>query len=457
MDFLNRTLETSRLSSILKNKSPKLIVVYGRRRLGKTRLLQELMETEDIYFISDQRERPLQIKAFAKQVAYKLPDFDKAIYTDWESFFISLRRQVNENFTLFIDEFPYLVKNAPELPSILQKLKDSPEGLPFHLVLCGSSQQMMQKMVLDHSSALYGRSNEILKITPLNIYYLKKALKCSYKEAIEEYAVWGGVPRYWELRLQQNSLQEAIIHHIFDIHGILHEEPLRLFLDDTRDSVQMHTLISIIATGAHRLSEIASRIGKPATQLNRPLQRLIELGYIKREIPFGMSKRNTKKSLYKIAEPFILFYYRFVLPEITSLELGYTKQIYQHTVKEQFPDHCAETWEELCRQAIPVLFKNNFFSPGSRWWGNDCDNNPAEIDIISESYDKKELIIGEVKWSSNRNIKAIVKKLNEKVEKFPGSKNRTIRKTLFLKEKVANVPFDYYVFSPKEVIETFKT
>lgn len=453
MKFLNRNKEISRLRKSFKSDGFRLIVIYGRRRLGKTRLLQQIAKDDDIYFIADQRESIVQIQSLAKQIAVKNKDFDRVSYPDWLSLFISLAKWTDKRRTLFIDEFPYLVKNKPELPSIIQKLIDNEENLPFNLVLCGSSQQMMQKMVIDQNAALYGRAHEIIKINPMNIYWLKEALACSYEDAIEEYSVWGGVPRYWEIRQKAGSFQEAIINQVFDFHGLLHEEPLRLFLDDTRDSVQMHTLISIIASGASRLSEIGSRIGKPVTQLNRPLQRLIELGYIKREIPFGLSKRNTKKSLYKVADPFMHFYYKFVIPEKTSLELGHTEQIYDHVLKESFSDYCSEIWEELCRLAVPALMKSTLFTAGERWWGNDLLNKPSEIDIVAESRNKKEILLGEAKWSSSRNILAVMKKLDHKSQFLPFTKGKTIHKVLFLKSKPAKVPEDYIIFTPKDVVE----
>jgi len=455
MEFLNRQDEIQRLFRTLNSKEASFIVLYGRRRLGKTRLLQQIMQQDDIYFIADQRESTAQRETFARLVANRLNGFDSVHYPDWESILTALGHRTDKRFTLFIDEFPYLVKNTPELPSIIQKFRDQHPSLPFNLVLCGSSQQMMQKMVIDHHAPLYGRADEILKINPMNIYWLKEALGYSCQEAVEEYSVWGGVPRYWEIRKQESTLKQAVINQIFDIHGVLHEEPMRLFLDDTRDSVQMHTLISIIASGVHRLSEIASRVGKPATQLNRPLQRLIELGYVKREIPWGVSKRNAKKTLYKIAEPFIHFYYRYVIPEKSSLELGYTQQIFDHVVKPQFSDYCSEIWEDLCRQALPALFKKNFFEPGRRWWGNDLNRKPMEIDIMAESRDKRELIIGEAKWSSTRNISALLKELDKKAESFPKGPHKKIHKALFVKENPADIHEGYHIFTPTDVVQSY--
>ena len=454
MDFLNRKDEIARLNRTFGTNQSKLAVVYGRRRLGKTRLLQQVLKKDDIYFIADQRESAIQIESFARLIAAKIEAFDKVTYPDWESLFISLSKRIKKGITVFIDEFPYLVKNAPALPGIIQTLVDSRESLSFHLVLCGSSQQMMQKMVIDHSSPLYGRADEIIKIAPMSVYWLKQALNCSYAEAIEEYSVFGGVPRYWEIRNEAATLKEAITRQIFNIHGVLHEEPQRLFLDDTRDAVQMHTLISVIATGAHRLSEISSRLGKPATQLNRPLQKLIELGYIKREIPWNLSIRNTKKTLYKINDPFIHFYYRYVIPNKTSLELGYIDQIYRNVFQKTFSDFSSEAWEEMCRRAIPGLFEKNIFEPGSRWWGTGINKQPIEIDIVAQSFDKKKILIGEAKWSSNRNIPAVIRQLEQRAGELPFTQGKKVILSLFLKEKPQkDILSNVLVFTPEDIVK----
>lgn len=454
MDFLNRKDEIVRLDRALGTGRSKLVVVYGRRRLGKTRLLQQVLKKDDIYFIADQRESAIQIESFARLIATKIEAFDKVTYPDWESLFISLGKRVKKGITVIMDEFPYLVKNDPALPSIIQKSVDQRESPGFHLVLCGSSQQMMQKMVIDHSSPLYGRADEIIKIAPMSVYWLKQALNCSYAEAVEEYSVWGGVPRYWEIRNEAASLKEAVTRQVFDIHGVLHEEPQRLFLDDTRDAVQMNTLISVIANGAHRLNEISSRLGKPATQLNRPLQKLIELDYIKREIPWNLSIRNTKKTLYKINEPFIHFYYRFVIPHKTSLELGYVDQIYRNVFQKAFSDFCSEVWEELCRRAIPHLFENSLFEPGTRWWGTGINKEPVEIDIVAQSFDKKKILIGEAKWSSNRNIQAVIRQLEQRAGELLFTREKEVVLALFLKEKpTKDISSGVLVFTPEDIVK----
>jgi len=456
MDFVNRIQEIERINHLRTQKESMLLILYGRRRIGKTRLLQEIKTDYDIHFIADQSETPLQIEAFARIAERHIAEFDSAIYPDWESFFLTLNERLGNKTTVIIDEFPYLVKNAPELPSIIQRLFDERSKLSFHLVLCGSSQQMMQNLVADSTSPLYGRANEIIKLLPLNIYWLKDALKCSWTEAVEEYCIWGGIPRYWDLRIQESGMKNAVIKHILDRNGVLHEEPVRLFLDDTRDTVQMSTLITIVSSGLHRLSEIASRIGKPATHLNRPLQRLIDLGYLKREIPYGTSPRKAKRTLYKVSDPFINFYFRFVVPDKTSLELGLAEMIYDDVVMPGFTEYCSGYWEDICRTSIPLLFRDKLFAPGSRWWSGSRPENQTEIDIVSISKDGTEIIVAEVKWAASINIASLCHDLDKKIDKIPGAVDKKIRKVLFLKNKPDYIPKGYSIYTPEEVIMAFQ-
>ncbi|MBN2396267.1 MAG: ATP-binding protein [Candidatus Atribacteria bacterium] len=455
MKFLNRKKEIAGINKSLSFDEARLIVVYGRRRLGKTRLLQQIKGNKTLYFVADQREKTMQIESFVKTLSSRFSGFDSVKYPDWESVFYMLNQHSDEKFVLIIDEFPYLVKNAPELPSLFQKIFDSRDNLKYHLVVCGSSQQMMHKLVMDYTAPLYGRADIILKIGPMNIFWIKEALQCSYIEAVEEFSVWGGVPRYWEIREKEQSLKEAVINQLFDVNGLLYEEPFRLFLDDTNDIVQMSTIISIIASGANRLSEVASRIAKPSTHLNRPLNKLIELGYLKREIPFGLNDKNAKKTLYKINDPFISFYYKFVVPNKSAIEIGIGSRIFEEIVAPQLPMHYGSNWEELCRNSIPFLFPEKLFNPGKRCWGTNIHKQQSEIDIIASSNDGTELIIAEAKWSSNINVNALIQNLEKKVEGFQVSgKVKKVHKVLFLKELPTKIKNDIIVFTPEQVINS---
>ena len=148
----------------------------------------------------------------------------------------------DEKYALCLDEFPYLVELSPELPSVLQKLIDKKQ-LKYNLVLCGSSQNMMYGLFLDSAAPLYGRADEIMRLAPIRLPYIKEALNLDAMNAIEEYAVLGGVPRYWELRENRNSLVDAIWHNILSVNWILYEEPVKLFQDDMKDIVKTSTIM----------------------------------------------------------------------------------------------------------------------------------------------------------------------------------------------------------------------
>jgi len=223
--------------------------------------------------------------------------FDRVIYPDWEALFEGLNYRTTNQFTLCLDEFPYLAKFS-RTSVVTSKMIDA-KTLKYNLIICGSSQQLMQGLALESTSPLYGRANQVLKISPIGIQYLHELLEGSYTETIEEYSVWGGVPRYWEIRLQSNSLKEAITYNLLNAQGTLYEEPYRLFIDDMRDIVQASTLLSLIGNGANRISEIAARANKPATSISGPLDKLITLGYIEREIPFGENQKAVRKDFTK--------------------------------------------------------------------------------------------------------------------------------------------------------------
>ena len=303
MKFVDRIDEAARLKDALAREKSSLVVMYGRRRLGKSTLIKRVLSENDVYFLADRSEGQHQRALLAKVIAQVFPDFEKLSYPDWESMFRAVNYRTDKRFTLCLDEFPYLVEQSPELPSVLQKLVDEKQ-LKYNLVLCGSSQNMMYGLFLDSTAPLYGRADEIMRLTPIRLPYIQEALNLNAMNAIEEYAIWGGVPRYWELRENRISLDDAMWHNILSVNGALYEEPIKLFQDDVKDIVKTSTIMSYIGTGANRLSEIAARCNEPATNLSRPLKKLVDLGFLEKDVPFGIDEKNAKKSLYKIADPF---------------------------------------------------------------------------------------------------------------------------------------------------------
>ena len=457
MKFVDRIDEAARLKDALAREKSSLVVMYGRRRLGKSTLIKRVLSDTDVYFLADRSEGQHQRVLLAKVIAQVFPDFDKLTYPDWESMFRAVNYRTDKRFTLCLDEFPYLVEQSSELPSVLQKLVDE-KLLKYNLVLCGSSQNMMYGLFLDSTAPLYGRADEIMKLAPIRLPYIQEALSLDAMNAIEEYAVWGGVPRYWELRENQNSLNDALWHNILSVNGTLYEEPIKLFQDDVKDIVKTSTIMSYIGTGANRLSEIAARCNEPATNLSRPLKKLIDLGFLEKDVPFGIDEKNAKKSLYKIADPFMAFYYQFVVPNRSFIELGRRLPIEQ-ALTAHLSEYVSMQWEKLCRDAVTGNLVNGVvYGKAKRWWGSvlNEDKKPeqVEFDVMAESLDKKYLLVGECKWTTQENGKQLTAELLRKAILLPFAQNYTNVPVLFLK----NAPKDdaRNAILPKDVIELMK-
>ena len=457
MNFVDRIEETARLRDALSREKSSLVVVYGRRRLGKSTLIKRVLLDCDVYFLADRSEGQHQRTLLAKVVAQVFPDFDKLTYPDWESLFRAVNYRTDKRFTLCLDEFPYLVEQSPELPSVLQKLVDEKQ-LKYNLVLCGSSQNMMYGLFLDSTAPLYGRADEIMRLTPIRLPYIQEALDLDAVSAVEEYAVWGGVPRYWELRENRNSLSDALWHNILSINGNLYEEPIKLFQDDVKDIVKTSTIMSYIGSGANRLSEIAARCNEPATNLSRPLKKLIDLGFLEKDVPFGIDEKNAKKSLYKIADPFMAFYYQFVVPNRSFIELGRRLPLEQ-ALTAHFSEYVSMHWEKQCRDAVTGNMVNGIVcGKAKRWWGpvlnEKKEPEQIEIDVMAESLDKKYLLVGECKWTNQENGKQQTAELLRKANLLPFAKNYKILPVLFLK----NAPKDDVgnAMLPENVVELMK-
>jgi AAA+ ATPase superfamily predicted ATPase len=449
--FVNRVNEKNRLIHALAQPRTQLIVLYGRRRCGKSTLLREVMTGDSVFFTADLREPPLQIAALSKSVGALIPGFDRVFYPDWESLFLAMNRSLHTWITLCLDEFPYLVKNSPGLPSVLQKLMDERDTLLFHLVLCGSSQQMMEGVAINSNAPLYGRADEIMRIGPMSPADLASFLQLPSSQAIEEFGVWGGVPRYWEIRLKERSLEKAVIYHVLDPLGILHDEPERLFADELRTSVQAFSVISLIAGGCNRLSEIAGRLNKPATQLSRILSFLTGLGYIRREIPFGETARSTKKSLYKINDPFLNFYFSFVVPNTSLLGAGLTGTVWNE-VRSRSGIYVSQIWEEECRKKIPLIeIGGKRFNNASRWWGAGLDGKQMEIDLVALSQDRTSLLVGEAKWTEQADATEAERQLCKKIGVLPFVRDKKIVKALFLKSKPRNHSGETILFDADDI------
>ena len=438
---------------LLSKEEPGFAIVRGRRRVGKSTLVKKVLTDGDIYFEADRTDAATQMSNFCYVASHVFEGFDDAEYKNWRSLLVALNYRATGKFTVCLDEFPYLVESDPSLPSVIQTLLDS-ESLKYNIILCGSSQTMMYDLTHDEASPLFGRKEADFNIRPIRLPYLQEALGLSAIETIENYAIWGGIPRYWRLREGSSSLREAIDEQVLSSFGALYEEPQHLFRDDFRDIVKTATIMTIVGGGATRLKEIAAKCNEPATNLSRPLSKLIDLGYLEKDIPFGASVKDSKKSLYRIADPFLYFHYKFVPANKSFIELGRTELI-NNLLDQRLPELTGYWWERLCRDAVTGNTIGGItYSEARRWWGQvlvDGEYREVELDVVAESLDKKHILIGECKWTSGENGRLLTNELKNIAPYLPFFKDKKLEIVLFTK----NTPSDDVGNSllPQDVIE----
>lgn len=404
MRFLNRQDELARLDALMA-RGGGFAAVHGRRRVGKTRMLVEwVRRNAGVYTVADQSSPEVQRRYLAEALGERLPGFADVGYRDWRLLLSRISREaaaIGWRGPLVLDELPYLVLGSPELPAVMQRWLDH-EAQDLVVVVAGSSQQMMQGLVLDGDAPLYGRAREILEVRPLDPRLIPVALRIDDpRVAVEHYTAWGGVPRYWELAADvSGSCQRRIDHLALDPLGPLHREPDRLILEELPPAVEVRALLDAIGGGAHRLTEIAGRIGRPATSLGRPIQRLLGMGLGRREVPFGEDERASRRSLYRIADPFTRLWFRVVAPHRGLLATA-TPESRRALLARYWPQLLGEGWEELCRLLLPTLDTRSDlgalgpWGPPSRWWRG----SEPEWDLVARSVDRRRLLLGEAKVS----------------------------------------------------------
>lgn len=466
MNFIDRQKEIKRLERSLQSEKIRFIVVYGRRRLGKSTLIKKVLKSSDVYFEADLNEPAIQIKLLADTMRMTYPTLADARFDTWDSLLLHFNKICEQNCTLCLDEFPYLVKKNPVLPSILQRLIDSGK-LRFNLIICGSSQRMMKKIILDASEPLYGRADEKICLNPIPLPYWKEEMNMSAIEAFEEYSVWGGVPRYWVLREDYDNLWEAVSQLILDEHGALSDEPNSLFIDDGGEVASYSSIMTALGEGKNKFSAIADTIGRKTTDISVPLLNLREMSYVYKEVPFGENQDKSRKTLYRIKDPFMAFYYRFIAPNKSYLALGKIDPLLAR-IQTSMNSHVSPFWERFCAEAVSLreLFGKEW-GMASRWWGNvpiydengkPCGHEDIEFDVVAECNDKSSVLIGECKWTAPDFADRLLRTMKAKVAKTPIFANRDIVYVLFLREPPIgdNIPDDVHILYPDDIIRLLK-
>lgn len=447
VDFLNRHEELERLDRALRPGS--LVAIWGRRRVGKSRLLIEWCRCRDgLYTVADQSSPTVQRRYMAAAIAQRFAGFADVEYPDWRSLLARLSAEaarVGWPGPVIIDELPYLVAADPTIAAALQNWVDSTAPRPC-AVVSGSSQQMMHGAVLDASAPLYGRAVEAFAVRPLLPRHLGEAFgldQAAPRHLVSLYALWGGMPRYWELAAPWTGrpgadgrwLEDAVDALVLDPSGPLHDEAERLLALEVPPAAALRPLLDAIGAGAHRLSEIAGRLGRAASSLSRPLATLTAMQLVRRETPFGSPPRTGKRALYRIDDPFLRLWFRTVAPHRAMLGAA-PKETRLTYWRNAWPTLAATAWEELCRRAVPLLHRSDTalgrlgpWEPAQRYWRG----NAAELDIVARSVDGERLLIGEAKWSSRplRQLRANLPS-DAAALRLPGAGERELVRALFV-------------------------
>ncbi len=378
LPFVNREAELAELDAAARKGG--LVVVYGRRRVGKTRLLRHWLERHDgLYSQAIEASRALQIAQVFEDVRPRLDT--QLVPKTWPELFEILRLQ-RRKWALCLDELPYLTATDPTLPSQLQRWID--DGLPAGclLLLAGSSTRMMHDLFLHRAAPLYGRARKLVQVQPMDYAAFCRAchLDAADMDAFEQFACVGGVPRYWEFVEPEYDAVRLASALYFDFAPYMEEEPQRLLRDEGIHGVNALAVLEAIGRGAERPSEIAARLGTAQTNLSRLFQHLMDASVLVRELPFGESERSTKRSLYRISDPALRFFYRVYSPH-RSLWRGHPLAVRRKLIH----DHAATVFEDVCRARYPGA---------RRYWERDL-----EIDLVApDPDDASGLVVAEVKW-----------------------------------------------------------
>ena len=423
MKFIGRQAELTKLNTEYAHDSS-FVVIYGRRRIGKTTLIKEFLKKKTaFYFLATEELESQSMKRLAGVVARTInnPLLQKAIFTDWLDLFqVIADYKPEEKKVLVIDEFPYLVKINPAFPSVLQNawdeiLKDS----NVMLILSGSLIGMMQKYALSYDSPLYGRRTAQMRLAPLTFTEIYAVQKISFEKAVEQYAVTGGVPKYLEFFEDGRELEEQLEENVLSKSGFLYEEPNFLLKSESVTAVNYFSIIKVIADGHHKLGKIAGVLGQETSALTPYLSTLIDLGFIEKRTP--VTEKNPEKSrkgLYFIADNFVRFWFRYVYPYKGELELDNVQIVLDEIGKDFVAKFVAFVYEDISRNIFANLCKNGdiSFVPSriGSYWLNDYDGD-TEIDVMAADSRNKLIFVGECKYHAKPVDISVYFALKEKV------------------------------------------
>jgi AAA+ ATPase superfamily predicted ATPase len=458
--FINRTDELNYLEHLNKSKEARLLILYGRRRIGKTELLKQFSKgKKNLFFSSDLSSEQEQLRQFTEKIFHVTGDsfLQAQTFNSWEALFNYIFDHLPEKVPLIIiDEFPYLCISNSALPSILQKIWDEKaKKSNIFLILCGSYMSFMEKKVLGSKSPLYGRRTGQIILPPLKFKDISGFFPdYSLKDTVYCYAVLGGTPAYLQRFDSKKTIEQNIKNEILDKNSLLYSEPRFLLMEELREPSVYFSILKAIAFGKTRLNEIVQETGlKDSYKVNKYISVLRGLHIIRREVPVTEDKpHKSKKGIYLLDDPFFRFWFRYIFPNMSHLEIGDINFVWEEKIKTDLDSFVGFIFEDICIQRLKILNKDNklpFKAKNiGRWW-----SRKDEIDIMA--FDNKgSFLFCECKWTSNKIGLNTFEDLQKKTYKFPKalrkyygffSKFGFSKKLALLSEKRKDILlFDYY-------------
>lgn len=385
------------------------IVIYGRRRVGKTALINEFCKDKPTIFFSALNTTGKEnLEALSRSImSFERPDSESVPeFSSYDAALNELTSLSKEKRIVFvIDEYPYLAKAKPAISAMLQHIIDHrwAESRMF-LILCGSSMSFMENQVLGKESPLYGRRTGQFKIEPLD--YKETAVfhpDLSAEDYSLVYGITGGVPHYINKLDIRGSVDEALLDNFFDRSSYLYEEPGNLLKQELREPAIYNAIIKAIAEGASRMNEIKMKVGEENSLISKYLKTLIDLGIVRKETP--VTEKPGKKTIYLLADNFFRFWYRFVPVNMSAIDSGRIVKIYPHAVKQYLPDYMGLIFEKMCQDYL-LYYSDNLpieLNEIGQWWGADPGKRKqVQIDIVGTPAEGKEYIIGSCKYRNEK-------------------------------------------------------
>ena len=445
--FIGRKNELDALNEYHQRSGFQMPVIYGRRRVGKTRLIREFCRGKRAFiYVGLEQSKEDALENFSEALLTQLPSqltgLIKSFDTWTKAFHYLTDFAKNERLVVVIDEYPYLAKSDPSLASTLQFIIDTEwKETQMYLILCGSSMSFMESEVLAYKSPLYGRRTAQFKLQAMPYGdCLEFFMSWPWEEQLYAYGICGGIPQYLEAFARHKNLKSAVIAELLTPSGMLIEEPTNLIKQEMREPALYNSIIAAIANGASKLNEIATAVHKESRELTTYLRALQSLGLVEKLTPVGEKK--SKKTVYRLSDNLYRFWHRFIPESLPLISLGMPDAAWATFIEPCLTECFGRIFESVCLQfiqngvvakTIPILY-----TQFGTWWGSNPKlKREEEIDVVA--LNNQQMLVGECKWRNEPTGMDALITLQERARLIPGQRTAT-----------------YYLFSRSDFTDELK-